>query len=111
MYKSLPSNSKGEYGLTEVIVGTLSFTVSVGIISTIPPIAKAIADKTEKYNGILSNQRCFPSPSFLASEILANAGASTGTSFSNEPCLTVAITLITIRIEPVRYNNPPKNLI
>jgi hypothetical protein len=42
MYKSLPSNSNGEYGFTAEIVGTFCLSIKVGIISTAPPIDTAI---------------------------------------------------------------------
>ena len=45
---SLPSSSSGEYGFTDDIVGTLSFTKIVGRISKAPPIANATNDNMDR---------------------------------------------------------------
>ena len=56
MYKSRPSNSKGVYGLTLVIVGMLDLTKMVGIICTIPPIKIATVANNVNCTGLRSNQ-------------------------------------------------------
>ena len=93
MYKSRPSNSNGVYGLTLAIVGTLLFTIIVGMISTNPPIPTTTILKIIKRTGRRSIARCQYSPFVFVSAVCSNFGASAASFAKKSPFLAVLIKL------------------